>query len=283
MPSLKDKLANAKSKLASPQERVEDHPANLSDHQDGSFFNIDIQLITPDPNQPRKFFNPESLEELSQSIKQKGVLQPVIIRKSDDGIIYLVAGERRYRASKMAGLEKIPAIFTKGNPIEIAIIENLQRDNLKPMEEAEALGRMVKEYNYTQEELAFAIGKARTTITETLSLNKLPEEIKEECRRADNYPRRLLVEIAKQKTYEEMVNLFRQVKENNLTSGQVRNITRKQERSKNRTPAAIALEKTSDLDNYLAKLDLSSIEETEKFNLLSSLKNLNASIEKIIN
>jgi len=283
MPSLKDKLAKTKTKLAFQRERLEDHPANLNDYQDGSFCNVEINLIIPDPNQPRKFFNPESLAELSQSIKQKGVLQPIIIRKDDEGKIYLVAGERRYRASKMAELEKIPAILTKGNPMEIAIIENLQRDDLKPIEEAEALNQMVKKYNYTQEQLALVIGKARTTITETLSLNKLPEEIKEECRRADNFSRRLLVEVAKQETPEKMTNLFSRIKENNLNSNQVRNITRKKEKSKQRTPAAIALEKTSVLDHCLAKLDFNSIEETEKFQLIANLERLKNSIEKYIN
>jgi len=283
MPSLKEKLAKTKTKLAFQRERLEDHPANLNDYQDGSFCNVEIDLIITDPDQPRKFFNPDSLAELSQSIKQKGVLQPIIIRKDDEGKIYLVAGERRYRASKMAELEKIPAILTKGNPIEIAIIENLQRDDLKPIEEAEALNQMVKKYNYTQEQLALVIGKARTTITETLSLNKMPEEIKKECRHVDNYPRRLLVEVAKQKTSQEMINLFTRIKENNLSSSQVRNITRKREKTKQRTPAAIAIEKTSFLDNCLAKLDFNSIEETEKLQLMANLEVLKNSIEKIVN
>lgn len=283
MPTLKEKLSKTKSKLAVPREKLKDHPANLNDYQEGSFYNVDINLITTNPRQPRKFFNPESLSELSQSIQQKGVLQPVIIRKDDEGKIYLVAGERRYRAAKMAGLEKIPAIITKGNPMEIAIIENLQREDLKPVEEAEALNLMVEEYNYTQEQLALVIGKARTTITETLSLNKLPEQIKEECRRADNFPRRLLVEVAKQKTSEEMIDLFTKIKENNLKSGQVREITRKREKTKQRTPAAIAIEKTAILDNCLSKLDLNSIEKTEKLELLNNLERLKNSIENIIN
>lgn len=284
MPSLKDKLAKTKTKLAFQRERLDDHPANLNNnYHDGSFCYVEIDLIIPNPDQPRKIFNPESLEELSQSIRQKGVLQPIIIRKDDEGKIHLVAGERRYRAAKMANLEKIPAILTKGNPIEIAIIENLQRDDLKPIEEAEALNQMIKKYNYTQEQLALVIGKARTTITETLSLNKLPEQIKEECRCTDNFSRRLLVEVVKQKTEEGMIDLFSKVKENNLKSGQVRNITRKKDKIKQRTPAAIAIEKTSILDNCLAKLDFNSIEETEKYQLMTNLEMLKETIKNIIN
>lgn len=282
MSSVRDQLAKAKSKLATPKEKTEDHPANLNNHQDGSFYNVEIDLIVPDPNQPRKFFNPDSLEELSQSIKQKGVLQPVIIRKDQEGKIYLVAGERRYRAAKMAGLNKIPAILTNDNPVEIAIIENLQRDDLKPIEEAEALNRMLLEYNYTQEQLVLIIGKAKSTISEILSLNRLPEIIKEEVRRAEQYSRRLLIEIAKQETPESMIGLFNQVKENNLKSGDVRKITRKQEEKKQQTPAAIALNKTIALSKHLAKLDFSSIEENEKMNLKAELEDLRTSLNKIL-
>jgi ParB family chromosome partitioning protein len=282
MPSTREKLAKKKSKLAKPRERFEEHPANLNNFQEGSFYNIEVDLINPNPAQPRKFFDPDSLEELSHSIKKKGVLQPVIIRRDQDEKIYLVAGERRLRAAKMAGLEKIPAILTKGNPMEISLIENLQRDNLKPIEEAEALGRMMEEYQYTQEQLALAIGKGRTTITETLSLNKLPEEIKEECRHADIYPRRLLVEVAKQKTPKAMISLFSQIKEGNLKSDQVREASRKHLKRASRTPAAIALEKTLGLVSYLNKIDLKALDENEKVQLLTELAGLKKSIEDLL-
>ena len=185
MPSIRKKLAGKKTKLAATQKKEADHPASLNNFTDGSFYQIEINLIEPDPNQPRQYFDPEALAELSESIKQKGVLQPVIIRRDKDGKIWLVARERRFRAAKMAGLEKIPAILTTGNPAEISLIENIQRENLNPIEEAQAMDRMVKEYKYTQEQLAQVIGKARTTITQTLSLNKLPDEIKTQCPRED--------------------------------------------------------------------------------------------------
>jgi ParB family transcriptional regulator, chromosome partitioning protein len=282
MPSTREKLAKKKSKLARPREKFEEHPANLNNFQEGSFYNIEVSLINPNPAQPRKYFNTDSLEELSQSIKQKGVLQPIIIRRDQKANIYLVAGERRLRAAKMAGLEKIPAILTKGNPVEISLIENLQRDNLKPVEEAEALGRMMEEYNYTQEQVALAIGKARTTITETLSLNKLPEAIKDECRRADIYPRRLLIEIAKQKTAKAMNSLFNRIKEGSLKSEQVRDITRSQSKRSQRTPAAIALNRTLTLANSINKLDLDSIEEKEKVQLITELEQLKKLIDDLL-
>jgi ParB family transcriptional regulator, chromosome partitioning protein len=282
MTSTREKLANKKTKLARPREKFEEHPANLNNFQEGSFYNIEISLINPNPYQPRKYFNTDSLEELCQSIKQKGVLQPIIIRRDQNGSIYLVAGERRLRAAKMAGLEKIPAILTKGNPVEISLIENLQRDNLKPIEEAEALNWMREKYNYTQEKLALVIGKARTTITETLSLNNLTETIKKECRHADIYPRRLLVEIAKQKTAEAMNDLFNQIKKSNLKSEQVRDITRKQSKITQRTPAAIVLNKTINLISLIEKLNLDSIEENEKFQLISGLEQLKKRINDLL-
>lgn len=290
MSSIRDKLADKKSKLATVQERTKDHPANLNDYQEGSFYMVDIDVIQPDPNQPRKYFDPAALEELSLSIKQKRVYQPVIVRKDDAGKIILVAGERRFRAAKMAGLEKIPAIITKDNPLEISIIENLQRENLRPIEEAEALGRMIDEHGYTQEKLAFVIGKAKSTISETISLNRLPESIREEVRRAepkeaDKYPRRLLVEIAKQETPEAMIALFNQAKEGKLKSEAVRDIARKRTsiEKTQRTPAAIALDRVQALNNYLDKINLAEAEQSQKTQLLIELQNLKNKIDELIN
>jgi len=231
MASIRDKLAQKKSKLAQPKQNSEDHPANIGHVEDGAFFNVDPEIISPNPNQPRKYFDEVALQELAESIKQTGVIQPIIIRKDAENII-LVAGERRLRASKMAGLSKIPCILTKGNPIEIALIENLQRENLNPIEESEALHLMIEEYNYTQQDLAHVIGKGRSTITETLSLNRLPAKIKDECRRADTVSRRVLVEVAKRENHTEMINLFTQIKNNKLTSDDVRKITRRKKESK---------------------------------------------------
>lgn len=281
--STRDKLAGKTTKLATMPERITDHPANLNNYQDGSFYHVDVDLILPNPDQPRKFFDEEALNELATSIKEKGVLQPVIIRKDDQGQIYLVAGERRLKASKIAGLEKIPAIITKGNPAEIALIENLQREDLKPVEEAEALSRMVAEYGYTQEKLAQVLGKAKSTVSEIISLNRLPESIKEEVRRAELYPRRLLVEIAKQDSEEKMLALFARSKGGNLKSDEVRQITRtKGARDKQRTPAAIALDKTQTLTKHLSKLEMATIQDAEKTQLLFELQALKNEIEKLL-
>ena len=277
--SLKKKIAE--SKLPMNRGPIESHPADLNYYKDGEFYHVEIDLILPDPNQPRKYFDSETLAELSNSIKNNGVLQPVIIRM-EGGKIYLVAGERRYRAAKMANLKSIPAIMTTGNPMEIALIENLQREDLKPIEEAEALGAMIDKYNYTQDKLAFVVGKAKSTISETLSLNKLPKAIKDEVRRAEQYPRRLLVEIAKQESPEHMIEIFNHVKKNNLKSDQLRTITRKKHKKEKRSTIAVFISKVFSLDTHLKKLDLNNIKANDKHQLINAIHTLQNSLEHFI-
>ncbi|MGC9168375.1 ParB/RepB/Spo0J family partition protein [Desulfurella multipotens] len=141
--------------------------------------NIAIDDIKPSPYQPRNFESDDSLLELVNSIKEKGVIQPIIIRKKEDSY-ELIAGERRLRASKLAGLQTIPAIiknFSDEEAAQIALIENIQREDLSPLDEALAYKKLIENFNYTQEELADKLGKNRTTITNTLRLLNLPEEI----------------------------------------------------------------------------------------------------------
>jgi ParB family chromosome partitioning protein len=277
MATIRDKLAQKRSKLAQPKQNNEDHPANTSHVEDGAFFNVDPTIIAPNPNQPRKYFDEVALQELAESIKQTGIIQPIIIRKEGDKII-LVAGERRLRASKMAGLSKIPCVLTKGNPIEIALIENLQRENLNPIEESEALHQMIEEYNYTQQELAHVIGKGRSTITETLSLNRLPTKIKDECRRADSVSRRVLVEVAKRENHTEMINLFTQIKNNKLTSDDVRKITRKKKSSK-QDILKLTSNKATQFVKLLNQAMSEEIDENQCQYLIETLKNVKAVVD----
>ena len=278
--SIRKKLSDKKTKLSQTKTKSPDHPANITDYEDGSFLNVDIELIEPNPDQPRKFFDSVALYELKSSIEQKGVLQPIIIRQNNDNKIYLIAGERRWRAAKLAGLEKIPAILSKGNPLEIALIENLQRENLRPVEEAEALQRMLLEFNYTQNALAHVIGKARNTVTEMLSLNKLPEPIKAECRELDTYPRRLLLEVSKQKSKKEMTSLFNKIKNKNLNSDTVRSITRTKTEAPKKSQAEIALEQVHRLINSILKIKLKTTDKDEKKQLMTALKELAKTWEK---
>ena len=144
---------------------------------------IDIELseLRPNPYQPRKVFDDEALKELSASIKEHGVFQPIIIKKSIKGY-EIIAGERRVRASKLAGLDKIPAIirdFTDEQMMEIALLENLQRENLTAIEEAYAYKAMIEKLSLTQDELSKKVGKSRSHITNILGLLRLPKEVQQ--------------------------------------------------------------------------------------------------------
>ena len=143
---------------------------------------IDVSSIKPNPNQPRKTFDPDALMDLSSSIKAQGVLQPILVEEIADNVYVIVAGERRFRAAKLAGLRKIPCIvrsFSDLQRMEISLIENIQRENLNPVEEARAFSYLLTQAGIKQEELAQRVGKGRSTITNSLRLLNLPEKMLE--------------------------------------------------------------------------------------------------------
>jgi ParB family chromosome partitioning protein len=144
-----------------------------------NLFSCGIEEITPSRYQPRKGFDEGRLTELANSIKEKGIIEPLIVRKTDGGY-ELIVGERRWRAAQRAGLKEVPVIVrnvTTAEAMELALIENLQREDLNPLEEAEAYKRLMEEFHYTQEELAKRIGKDRATVANAVRLLKLPQEI----------------------------------------------------------------------------------------------------------
>lgn len=141
---------------------------------------IEVDLITPNPEQPRRIFNEETLEELANSIRELGIVQPLTLRDSGDGTYQIIAGERRWRAARMAGLETVPAYVRSVSDAEVtemALIENIQREDLNAIEVALAFRKLIDTYNLTQDRLAERIGKKRTTIANHLRLLKLPAEI----------------------------------------------------------------------------------------------------------
>lgn len=176
---------------------------------------IPIGQIFHSPLQPRKKINEEDLKELVASIKQNGVLQPVLLRKADDGRYELVYGHRRFEAAKRAGLKEIPAVFRRLSDrevLEIAIIENIQREDLNPVEEANAYYKLNVEFNLTQEEIAERVGKARTTITNKMRLLSLPEEVKEalsENKITEGHARALLGFEDKNKILKELKSIIK--------------------------------------------------------------------------
>lgn len=141
---------------------------------------VDIQLIVANPNQPRREFDQEALEELAESIRQIGVIQPITLRKMDDGTYQIIAGERRWRASQMAGLHSIPAYVRTAddeNMMQMALVENIQREDLNAIEIALAYQNLIEHYNLTQDALSEKVGKKRATIANYLRLLKLPAQV----------------------------------------------------------------------------------------------------------
>jgi ParB family transcriptional regulator, chromosome partitioning protein len=200
-------------------------PVKTASYEKGKLYELDLGTVQPDPEQPRKYFDEQALAELQASIVTHGVLQPILVRQDlNDGFL-VVSGERRYQAAKNAGLATIPAILTDGEPAEISIIENLLRENLTAIEEAEAIERLQSIHEYGVSELATALGKAVSTLSEILALNRLPDEVKNDCRNEPKTPRWVLVEIAKQATPQRMIALYAKYKETGLTRGEIRKKT----------------------------------------------------------
>lgn len=142
--------------------------------------NLPIEKIHPNPKQPRKHFDADKLDELAASIREQGVLQPVIVRRAADDGYELIAGERRWRAAGRAGYQEIPALIkdcSDRDALKVSLVENVQREDLDPLEEAEAYSRLVREHGLTQEEVGQAVGRSRSAITNAMRLLKLPEKI----------------------------------------------------------------------------------------------------------
>lgn len=154
---------------------------NVLDHPHKTVKDMDITRLAPGPYQPRSHFNEDELVELSASIKEHGVIQPLLVREESGGRYAIIAGERRWRAAKMAGLTSVPIIVKNVTPsqaLELGLIENIQRQDLSPIEEAEGYKRLIEEFKHTQDALAKLLGKSRSHIANLMRLLTLPEDVK---------------------------------------------------------------------------------------------------------
>lgn len=174
---------------------------------------IPVANLAPNPEQPRKHFDEEGIAELAESIKERGVIQPVLVRRVEDRY-ELLAGERRLRAARQAGLAVIPAIVREhDDPLEIALIENLQREDLTPLEEAEALHGLAERHGYSHRELADILGKSRPYVSNVLSLLRLPARVKHELHaEGSQVPRELLMAVARAESPEAAEGLWDRLK-----------------------------------------------------------------------
>jgi ParB family transcriptional regulator, chromosome partitioning protein len=172
---------------------------------------IPIELIDPNPNQPRQVMG--DLSELMASITEKGILEPLLVRQRGDRF-QIVAGERRYQAAVQVGLRELPAVIREANEaemLELALIENLQRKDLTPFEESEALQGLAEQCGYTHEDLARRLGRSRTAVTESLTLVGMPEEVRNLCRLADISAKSLLLQVVRQETPQKMTALVEKI------------------------------------------------------------------------
>ena len=153
----------------------------LSEEERGELQNLPVEYLQPGKYQPRKDMSPEALEELASSIRVQGIIQPIVVRKLAEHLFEIIAGERRWRASQLAELDMVPCLVKDvgdEEAVAIALIENIQREDLNAMEEAQALDRLMVEFELTHQEVADAVGKSRTSVTNYLRLNKLEQDVK---------------------------------------------------------------------------------------------------------
>ncbi|CAN5542807.1 hypothetical protein BH18ACI1_BH18ACI1_00480 [soil metagenome] len=214
---------------------------------------IPINQIEPNPEQPRVEIG--DLSELASSIKQKGVLEPLLVKPNGDGTWMIIAGERRWRASNLAGLREVPCIelnIDEKSIAEIALIENLQRKDLNIWEEADGLAYLSRRFNYTHEEIAKKIGKIRTTVTESFAIAGLPDSIREKCRQANINAKSTLLEIARQFDEKAMHDFLDDIRKQGLTRDEIRQTARADKKFKDKilSENKISLANKKSKNNY---------------------------------
>ncbi|HEX8746948.1 MAG TPA: ParB/RepB/Spo0J family partition protein [Pyrinomonadaceae bacterium] len=200
---------------------------------------IALEKLDPNPGQPRVEIG--DLTELTDSIREKGVLEPLLVKPSEVGGRWMIiAGERRFRAAREAGLREVPCIEMDVDDravAEIALIENLQRKDLTPWEEADGLAALCERFGYTHAEVARKVGKSRSTVTEVMSIASLPEPVRERCRRADINSKSLLLQIVRQPDEDSMMRMAEEVVRGGMTRDDARAIRRAQEVEQDATQA----------------------------------------------
>jgi len=179
----------------------------------GRLYKLKIADLQADPDQARKFMDPISLNELTASIEKMGVLTPIQFRQNEETALIIVSGHRRVKAAQKVGLTEISGTFTDGDTRLQGFVENIQREELRPIDEAEEMAALMKEYALNQYQLAESVGKSKATVSEILTLNKLPVDIRDACRTNPNIARSMLLDVAKQKTESNMRRRFQTLME----------------------------------------------------------------------
>jgi ParB family chromosome partitioning protein len=192
---------------------------------------IQVEKIRPNPDQPRKALG--DLRELTDSVREKGVLEPLLVRYVPrEECYYIISGERRYHAARAAGLREVPCIekiADDAETLELALIENIQRKDLTPFEEADGLHRLATQFEYTHEDVARKIGRARSSVTETLSLRGIPDAIRKKCLDSGVLSKSVLLQIARQPTEKKMWEMLHRILQGGLTRDEARRERREEQ------------------------------------------------------
>jgi ParB family chromosome partitioning protein len=230
-----------------------------------------IDLLDPNPSQPRQVMG--DLSELMASVSEKGIIEPLIVRPSG-GRFQIIAGERRYHAAVQVGLCEVPVIVRDGEEseiMEIALIENIQRKDLTPFEESEALAQLAHECHYTHEDMARKLGKSRTVITESLALAAMPEEVRNRCRLADITSKSTLLQIVRQGDLEKMIALVEKISTKGIkTRQQVREETSRTKSRKASKPFVFNFKPREKLFNLKVTFRKGHVETSEIIKALES-------------
>jgi ParB family chromosome partitioning protein len=240
---------------------------------------IRVDQIRPNPDQPRKALG--DLRELTESIREKGVLEPLLVRYVPrEDCYYIISGERRYHASRAAGLREVPCIEKMADDaetLELGLIENIQRKDLTPFEEADGLHRLNTQFEYTHEDIAKKIGRARSSVTETLSLRNIPDSLRRKCLENGILSKSLLLQIARQPGEKKMIEMFRRILQGGLTRDEARRERREEQMGPQRPrPFIFQFEPPSETFKFRIQFKKSCVTRDE---LISTLREILAQLE----
>ncbi len=240
---------------------------------------IPVEQIRPNPDQPRKAIG--DLRDLTDSVREKGVLEPLLVRfVAREDCYYIISGERRYHAARAAGLREIPCIEKTADDaetLEIGLIENIQRKDLTPFEEADGLHRLATHFEYTHEDVARKIGRARSSVTETLSLRNIPDSLRKKCIEQGIASKSLLLQIARQPTEKKMVEMLHRILQGGLTRDEARRERREEQTGPQRPqPFIFQFEPENEAFRFRIQFKKSHVSRDE---LIGTLREILAQLE----
>lgn len=253
-------------------------------YETNKLYKLPLAVIHDDPAKPRKYMDPKGIEEMAGTVRRVGIIQPIVCRQDPaTTLVYCVAGERRRAAALLAGLTEIPAIFIDGsNSDEVAIVENLDREDLNPVDEAEALQLLMDRHAYEQEQLAAIIGKSQPTVSESLSLNRLPQEIRDICRQDPSVPKRTLIEIARKKQERSMVTAFTRFRERQAKETAKAQADAGAPAQRKRTKAEAIAYSISILDEKIGDLEFPDFSAEDRTKIIGAMTSMKDTLEEAI-